>query len=345
MSDFHSPSFLRVIQRPQFWIPGSAAMMTLVFLGNWVLNPQTDLPDTADNAAVVNDRARQQLTEEQSVLGSDIDNLDVLLNQLNPESDPVTLESKVTGLKTLSKSDTVLNLPNFSLNTPDSIGEGESSTIAGVENNSNATSNTLRSPQLRNFFDNSSPTTNPITNPLGGDTAQSPLTAQSARLIPLSPETESTLNRPLSAASLPLFGSPQSLGVSQNISGGVVSGSGTPVSPSLIPGSVPPSSNPSGAMYAPYSPVTSPLRPANASSLPYPSTSSSGTAGNLGLSNSSVNFPQSSTGNALIPSPYSPDPSFTDPLTPPVAGTVQPNSPLAPGQYIGNGEINTFANP
>ena len=62
MSDSHSPSLLQVIQRPQVWIPGSAALLTLIFLGHRVLNPIANFSETSENGGVASDRASQELT-------------------------------------------------------------------------------------------------------------------------------------------------------------------------------------------------------------------------------------------------------------------------------------------
>jgi len=316
--------------------------MTLVPLSNWVLNPKQNVPEETENAGVVNDRARQQLTTEQSVLGSDIDNLDVLLNQLNLESEPsgsksptsskvLTLDEKNLSPSQLNPSElkssqpnSGLNVPSFSLNTPESIAGEESST------NSNGTPNLiLRPAQVRNFFSN---------NPPSIQTTQSTLS-----LTSLPPET---LNQSLPVSNSPLlanpplgspqfnspqfdnpqFGNPQSLGLPQSSLSGPIA----PVNSS--PGVFPVSPNSS-----------------NSSGYGIPSTLSSGTSSpSLSAPLSSSSFvPSSNVGRSLppAPNPYSLDPSFADPLTPAVQGIPQPVSPLAPGQYIGNGEINTFANP
>lgn len=356
MSDFHSPSFLQVIQRPQFWIPGSAALLTLLFLGNRVLNPTMDFPETSENAGVANDRASQQLTPEQSVLGSDIDNLDVLLNELKPgeeaqtssaqnasakNSSPQNPGSEDSGLQPLpsSVSNTTLNLPSFTLNAPTTtivLGETIGSTPSDATDPNTEANLEMRPAQLRNFFSNPS-NSNSGTSNIGTSTIGTN-TNQTTTLAPLSPTTQSTLNA-LPASNSRLFGSPQSLGLPQsNLSG---------ISPTAIGTTQPLTSSSS----APPSSLNLPLRPVTPSAIPAVPTSLAPRGGLEGLSSPSANLglPQSSnnfsSNNSLSPSPYSLDSSFTDPLAPPVQGIVQPSPALAPGQYIGNGEINTFANP
>ena len=86
---------------------------------------------------------------------------------------------------------------------------------------------------------------------------------------------------------------------------------------------------------------------------PYTINPYSAVPGGSTLSGSSVNttptsgLPSGSTaiGTPPISSPYTPDASFTNPLAPPTNPNLQNTRTLPPGQYIGNGQINTFANP
>jgi hypothetical protein len=353
MADFHSPSLLQVIQRPQVWIPGSAALLTLLFLGTRVLNP--NLPETADNAEVANDQASQQLTPEQSLLGSDIDNLDVLLNELKPGEEASAPENARAGARAQTPeeadstlqplpstlSNGTLTLPSFTLNAPpiapeETIAPGEES-ISDPNAPAADPNLEMRPAQLRNFFSNITGTTQPTT------------------LAPLSAATQNTLNPSLPASpasNTRLFGSPQLLGLPQsNLSGTSPTAIGTtPI------GNTPIGTTPSLTSSTSSSAFSVPQRPAPASGIPTVPTglpasgsvggSLGGPSANLGLPQSSSHLPSNNfSNNSLPPSPYSLDRSFTDPLAPPVQSPGQPAPALAPGQYIGNGQINTFANP
>jgi hypothetical protein len=315
MSEPRSP-FLRIVQQPQFWVPCSAALLTLVFLGKWVLDPETELPEVPGQEGIVSDRAQQDLTTEESVVGSDIDNLEVLLNELDFQ--PTTLEQNIEPLAPpTDSSETSLSLPSSSLNPPDS----------GKSANLNATPDPLtRSAQLRNFF-----------NPTGAESAPS--------LTQVTGGEDGTLNLSLRAApAQPLFGSPQPLGLPQSLTV-----TNLPTSPTENPLGQAPQLYPSSVAPYPYNTgsVTS-------GGVPAPGTVAQPSA-NYAVPVNPYNFAPygagtvntgfSSTPNGGVISPYSLDPSFRDPLVSPLGINPQSRPSLAPGQYIGNGEINTFANP
>ena len=341
MSDSHSPSLLQVIQRPQFWIPGSAALLTLLFLGNRVLNPIANFSETPENGGVASDRASQELTADQAVTGSDIDNLDALLKDLDPrEGAPPEPPSEEPTLQDLPQglSNTTLNLPSFTHNAPP-IAPGETIDSTPSEPNTPATDPTLemRPAQLRNFFST-------VTDG----------SAQPTILNPSSPETQAPLTTPQLSSASRLFGSPQTLGLPQsNLSTLNLSPINLtpPLSPTTI-GTNPPLTPPSASSSVPLSPAApSVLPPVPAGLTPIGSPALNSPTANLGLPSSSSNAAGNNfstnnfSNNVLIPSPYSLDRSFTDPLAPPIQAPGQPAPNLAPGQYIGNGEINTFANP
>ncbi|MFZ9736838.1 MAG: hypothetical protein ACO3EZ_02400 [Prochlorotrichaceae cyanobacterium] len=319
MSETRS-SFFKMLQRPQFWGPCSAALLTLLFLGKWVLDPETELPEVPGQEGIVSDRAQQELTTEQSALGSDIDNLDVLLNELDrnisnririSEFQSTTLEQNRD--QNIDPIAPLPNLPSSSLNPPES----------GGSSNLNGTPDPLTSSaQLRNFF-----------SPTGAESAPS--------LIQVTGGEDGTLNLSLTGApAQPLFGAPQPLGLPQSIS--VTSLPTTPTGnlPSNSPSTVAPypyntSSGVPAAVVQPPASNFAPVNPYNFA--PY----------GAGTVNTPGNGLPSTVGNpsGIVPSPYGLDSSFQDPLAPPLVVSPPYSPSLAPGQYIGNGEINTFANP
>ena len=336
-----SPTLLQLlldwIQRPAVWVPGFAALLALVFITEWVVHPEAEV--TATNT-IVNEDARSKLTPEQSALASEIDDLDVLLTQLDGEANAQLLQDpkqKKGQKESQATSETRLDLPTFKINDP----------VIGVPGDTGE-ANLERSSVLRNFFSSR----NATTEPTGSDTA-------SGSAIVVNESDQGTLSLSLQPPATPLFGAPQSIGLPQVLpaTGLNSPGSGNrttttpvlPAPPALNPtgypynasGSSATSGTPSG--YRP--PYNTPYNntPYNAPTYnPVPATNSGGAYGSGGTttSNPSNNF---SSGSEVPVSPYALDSSFSNPLAPPEIPA--PDYRLAPGQYTGNGEINTFANP
>jgi len=340
MSQSKSPTLLQVlldwIQKPTVWVPGFAALLALVFITEWVVHPEPEI--TATNT-IVNEEARTKLTPEQSALASEIDDLDVLLKQLDNEANAELL--KKPQKKAEPDSTTTVDLPTFKINAP----------VLGVPGEARAPGETNfeRSSVLRNFFSSR----NGATEETG--TASDPVSA-----AVVSASDNGTLSLSLQQpAAAPLFGTPQSIGLPTVLP---PSGSNRPVSSDrTLTAPVP-------AASAPY--LTTP-NTTGYGSYPYPSSGTVGNpgtppgsayysptynpatapyAGGSGVSGSGVpgvstgNLPNNLPSGSVVPvSPYALDSSFSNPLAPPAIPA--PDSRLAPGQYAGNGEINTFANP
>jgi len=331
-----SPTLLQVlldwIQRPTVWVPGFAALLALVFITEWVVHPEPEV--TATNT-IVNEDARSKLTPEQSALASEIDDLDVLLTQLESEANAQDPKQNKGQKESQAISETSLDLPTFKINDP----------VIGVPGDTGE-ANLERSSILRNFFSSR----NATTEPTGSDT-------DPGSAIVVHESDQGTLSLSLQPPATPLFGAPQSIGLPQVLP---ATGFNSPVSanpPITTPVlAAPPAVNPTGYPYnasgsSATSGTPSGYRPYNntpynaPTSNPVPATNSGGAYGSVVSGGTTTSNPSSNlSSGAVVPvSPYALDSSFSNPLAPPEIPA--PDYRLAPGQYAGNGEINTFANP
>ena len=329
---------LQWLQNPKIWVPGFLTIVALVFITDWVIYP--DAQENTENEAIVNETARQQLTPEQSALASEIDDLDVLLQQLDNQAPQDPLPPSPVEDPSVQDS-LILNT------TPLASASQSSEFIAAPSQNP-----IDRSPVLRNFFTNRSTL----------ETEAHSSTASA--FVVVSPSGEGSLSLSLQQPALlppgvqssspAVFGAPQAIGLPRSLSS---AGSPTVLTHPAIPSTsaVNVSAPPYGTAWDDSSLGRSP-NPSTIVPIGYPyhsSVSIPGTIANPGIkspytSYSGTGLPNSTGANIppepIVPvSPYTLDPSFNNPLAP--VETPGSEYRFAPGQYVGNGEVNTFANP
>ena len=347
--------------RPLFWMPALGVGFVVFFIAVWIYEPSQilNLGVDDDSEGAVNTEALQRLSPEEWSFAADIDDLDVLLNEIdshsNSSSIPSALDSQnqdtaqtasKTGL-TDTPSDSEAPAPVLSLLNPSSllIGSPSSSQTGFLGLNAFSPTNDTRSLESAT---GSRTLTNTNNTTSSQASASQNFSGSLEQALARFESQNSSQPQHLFGTSQNAFPSP-ALYNEANIAETTSSRASSDRSASTQSTPINPFSSSSVANPAnpvPLSPATPsslvPITPASAPLTPSPVLFQA--PNSLSPQNSLPSLQSIQPGLPIVPQAQQLLPSAAPlPQTGLAAPFSIPNQP--PGQYIGNGQINTFSNP